>query len=216
MALTGDAGARSGIIAAMSDSPTPDSRTTRVRAACFHCGEPLPAQPVIDTVSGAERPFCCTGCAAAARWIGEASLDDYYRLRQGDAARVGTETLDYASWDRDDLLSEHSVAVDGGREITLLTDGMRCAACAWLIDRALTREPGVSEVAANAVTGRIRIVWDSARTPLSTLLSRLAALGYRPSLATGEARERERRRERNRWLLRLGVAGLGAMQAMMY
>ncbi len=216
MALTGDAGARSGIIAAMSDSPTPDSRTTRVRAACFHCGEPLPVQPVIDTVSGAERPFCCTGCAAAARWIGEASLDDYYRLRQGDAARVGSETLDYASWDRDDLLSEHSVAVDGGREITLLTDGMRCAACAWLIDRALTREPGVSEVAANAVTGRIRIVWDSARTPLSTLLSRLAALGYRPSLATGEVRERERRRERNRWLLRLGVAGLGAMQAMMY
>ncbi|WP_345302727.1 heavy metal translocating P-type ATPase [Lysobacter hankyongensis] len=200
----------------MSDSRTPDRSTDRLRATCFHCGEPLPAQPVIDTVSGAEQPFCCTGCAAAARWIGEASLDDYYRLRQSDAARVGTETLDYASWDRDDLLSEHSVAVDGGREITLLTDGMRCAACAWLIDRALTREPGVREVAANAVTGRIRIVWDSARTPLSTLLSRLAALGYRPSLATGEARERERRRERNRWLLRLGVAGLGAMQAMMY
>jgi Cu2+-exporting ATPase len=211
MAVVGDAGARSGIIAAMSDS-----RTTGIRATCFHCGEPLPAQPVIDTVSGAEQPFCCTGCAAAARWIGEASLDDYYRLRQSDAARVGTETLDYASWDRDDLLSEHSVAVDGGREITLLTDGMRCAACAWLIDRALSREPGVREVAANAITGRIRIVWDSARTPLSTLLSRLAALGYRPSLATGEARERERRRERNRWLLRLGVAGLGAMQAMMY
>lgn len=216
MAVTGDAGARSGIIAAMTDARTPDRSTARLRAACFHCGEPLPAQPVIDTVSGTEQPFCCTGCAAAARWIGEASLDDYYRLRQSDAARVGTETLDYASWDRDDLLSEHSVAVDGGREITLLTDGMRCAACAWLIDRALTREPGVSEVAANAVTGRIRIVWDSARTPLSTLLSRLAALGYRPSLATGEARERERRRERNRWLLRLGVAGLGAMQAMMY
>jgi Cu2+-exporting ATPase len=216
MAVTGDAGARSGIIAAMSDSRTAGLRATPARATCFHCGEPLPAQPVIDTVSGAEQPFCCTGCAAAARWIGEASLDDYYRLRQSDAARVGTETLDYASWDRDDLLSEHSVVVDGGREITLLTDGMRCAACAWLIDRALTREPGVSEVAANAVTGRIRIVWDSARTPLSTLLSRLAALGYRPSLATGETRERERRRERNRWLLRLGVAGLGAMQAMMY
>ena len=211
MAVAGEVDTRSGIIVAMTDA-----RETRARATCFHCGEPLPAQPVRDTVSGAERPFCCTGCAAAARWIGEASLDDYYRLRQSDAARVGTETLDYADWDRDELLSEHSIVVDGGREITLLTDGMRCAACAWLIDRALSREPGVREVAANAITGRIRIVWDSARTPLSTLLSRLAALGYRPSLATGETRERERRRERNRWLLRLGVAGLGAMQAMMY
>ena len=186
------------------------------RSTCFHCGEPLPPQPAIDTIADAAQPFCCTGCAAAARWIGEASLGDYYRLRQGDAARVGTDTIDYASWDREDLLAEHSVVVDGGREITLLTDGMRCAACAWLIDRALSREPGVREVAANAVTGRIRIVWDAARTPLSLLLTRLASLGYRPSLATGEARERERRRERNRWLIRLGVAGLGSMQAMMF
>ncbi|MFZ2752669.1 MAG: heavy metal translocating P-type ATPase metal-binding domain-containing protein, partial [Lysobacteraceae bacterium] len=193
-----------------------DLKLDKKHAACFHCGEPLPSQPVIETIADAPQPFCCTGCAAAARWIGDASLGDYYRLRQSDAVRVGTETIDYANWDREDLLAEHSVVVDGGREITLLTDGMRCAACAWLIDRALTREPGVREVAANAVTGRIRIVWDAARTPLSSLLSRLASLGYRPSLATGETRERERRRERNRWLLRLGIAGLGAMQAMMY
>jgi Cu2+-exporting ATPase len=185
-------------------------------ATCFHCGEPLPAEPLRDTIAGGEQAFCCTGCAAAARWIAEADLGDYYRLRQTDAARVGTEAIDYAAWDRADLLAEHSTVVDGGREITVLTDGMRCAACAWLIDRALTREPGVQEIAANAITGRIRIVWDDARTPLSTLLSRLASLGYRPSLATGEAYEQARRRERNRWLLRLGVAGLGSMQAMMF
>jgi Cu2+-exporting ATPase len=191
---------------------------------CFHCGEALPAQPLRETVAGATQAFCCTGCAAAARWIAEADLGDYYRLRSDAAARVDTAAVDYACWDRADLLAEHSIVVEGAgdarenctREITLLTDGMRCAACAWLIDRALSREPGVREIAANAVTGRIRIVWDSARTPLSALLTRLAALGYRPSLATGELRERERRRERNRWLLRLGVAGLGAMQAMMY
>jgi Cu2+-exporting ATPase len=185
-------------------------------ATCFHCGEPLPAEPLRDTLAGTGQAFCCTGCAAAARWIAEADLGDYYRLRQTDATRVGTEAIDYACWDRADLLAEHSTVVDGGREITVLTDGMRCAACAWLIDRALTREPGVQEIAANAITGRIRIVWDDARTPLSTLLSRLASLGYRPSLATGEAHEQARRRDRNRWLLRLGVAGLGSMQAMMF
>jgi Cu2+-exporting ATPase len=185
-------------------------------ATCFHCGEPLPAETLRDTIADAEQMFCCTGCAAAARWIAEADLGDYYRLRQTDATRVGTEAIDYACWDRADLLAEHSTVVDGGREITVLTDGMRCAACAWLIDRALTREPGVQEIAANAITGRIRIVWDDARTPLSTLLSRLASLGYRPSLATGEAHEQARRRDRNRWLLRLGVAGLGSMQAMMF
>ncbi|WP_246109178.1 heavy metal translocating P-type ATPase [Vulcaniibacterium gelatinicum] len=187
-----------------------------VDAGCFHCGEPLSAAPVRLRLDAAERAFCCTGCAAAAQWIRDAALEDYYRLRQAHGARVEAEGEDLALWDRPEVLAEHARTVDGGREITLLADGMRCAACAWLIDRALSREPGVREVAANAVTGRVRLVWDPARTPLSAPLRRLLALGYRPCLAAGEAQERARRSERNRWLLRLGVAGLGAMQAMMF
>ena len=114
------------------------------------------------------------------------------------------------------MLAEHSRIVPGGREITVLTDAMRCAACAWLIDRALRRQPGVLDAGANAVTGRVMVAWDPQRVALSTLMQRLAALGYRPWLATGEAREQAQRSERRRWLLRLGVAGLGAIQAMMF
>lgn len=121
-----------------------------------------------------------------------------------------------AVWDREELLASHARAIDGGREITVLTDGMRCAACAWLIDRALAREGGVLESSANAITGRIRIAWDPEITSLSKPLARLASLGYRPYLATGQAREAARRRERNRDLLRIGLAGIGAMQAMMF
>lgn len=191
--------------------------TTQARAAaCFHCGEAVPASPARLQVDGIQREFCCDGCAAAAQWISDARLDDYYRLRSEPAARATTDDADLALWDREEVIAEHARACPGGRELTLLTDGMRCAACAWLIDRALAREAGVLEVTANAVTGRIRIAWDPASTRLSTPLRRLAALGYRPYLATGDASEQARRRERNRWLLRLGVAGLGAMQAMMF
>jgi Cu2+-exporting ATPase len=93
---------------------------------------------------------------------------------------------------------------------------MRCAACAWLIDRALMREPGVLDVGANAITGRIRLVWDPTRTPLSVPLARLAALGFRPALARGLDIERAREADRRRWLLRLGAAGLASLQAMMF
>ena len=198
----------------LSGDASNDARCASSR--CFHCGEALPIAPALATVDGAERAFCCTGCAAAARWIVDASLQDYYRLRQRDAAKIDPDDTDYRAWDRDDVLAGHTRAVDGGREITILIDGMRCAACAWLIDRALCRDDGVREITANAVTGRIRIVWDPQRTHLSVLLSRLASLGYRPALATGTAREDAHRRERRRWLIRLGVAGLGAMQAMMF
>ena len=184
--------------------------------ACFHCGEPLPDDPATATIDAVARPFCCEGCAGAAQWIRDADLGDYYQLRSAPAGQVGVEPMDFSAWDRDDLLHEHVHAVEGGREITVLTDGMRCAACAWLVDRALRREPGVLDTSANAVTGRIRIAWDPGRTVLSALLRRIAALGYRPYLSGGEAREQARRSERNRWLLRLGIAGLGTMQAMMF
>ena len=185
-------------------------------STCFHCSEALPASPAHVELDGTTRAFCCDGCAAAAQWIRDADLDAYYALRSAPAARITADAADLALWDREEVLAEHAHAVRGGREITLLTDGMRCAACAWLIDRALAREPGVLEASANAVTGRIRVAWDPSRTMLSRPLRRLLALGYRPYLATGDARERARRGERNRWLLRLGVAGLGAMQAMMF
>lgn len=183
-----------------------------VTGDCHHCGETLTA----DAVHEGHRAYCCSGCAAAAAWIHGAALDDYYRLRTAPAGRVDGAATDFSAWDRDVVLDEHSRLVPGGREITVLTDAMRCAACAWLLDRALRRERGVNDISANAVTGRIVIAWDPALTTLSALMSRLATLGYRPWLATGEAREQAQRRERRRWLVRLGVAGLGAVQAMMF
>lgn len=171
---------------------------------------------MIATLDGQSHAFCCAGCAGAAQWIADAGLANYYQLRTAPADQVGEAIVDFSSWDRDDLLQDHVHAVAGGREITVLSDGMHCAACAWLIDRALRTQDGVLDISANAVTGRIRIAWDPTRVALSKLLERIAALGYRSYLSSGQAREQARRSERNRWLLRLGLAGLGTMQAMMF
>ena len=186
-------------------------------ATCFHCGETA-AVPIWHVLSGQQRAFCCSGCAGAAQWIGESGLFDYYRLRQRDSARVDAQTLamDYAVWDRSDLQAAHVTETPEGRVITLAVDGMHCAACAWLIDKALRQQQGVRDVQANAVTGRVRVVWDAHMLALSTVLQRLAALGYRPSLAGSSAQESLREKARRDMLLRLGVAGLGAMQAMMF
>jgi P-type Cu2+ transporter len=184
-------------------------------SGCFHCGDALPAQPASVDFEGVERAFCCPGCAQAALFIREQGLGDYYRLRESTGARIA-EGIDFRAWDRADLLAEHSRETPGGREITVITDGMRCAACAWLIDRALHGEPGVQEVQANAITGRIRLRWNPALQPLSALLQRLAQLGYTPHLAPGAALEAARLAERRTLILRLGIAGLGTLQAMMF
>jgi Cu2+-exporting ATPase len=182
---------------------------------CGHCGQPAPAGSPEAVIGGAPLPVCCRGCAAAARWIEEAGLDDYYRLRSDDGPRPEADVPDYADWQHPDVLAVHVVPAAGGLQITVLTDAMRCAACAWLIDRSLRRLPGVLDAGANAVTGRITVSWDPARIALPTLLAHLHRLGFTPYLAQGASLEAARRSARRRDLLRLGVAGLGAMQAMM-
>ncbi|QIK80204.1 cadmium-translocating P-type ATPase [Lysobacter sp. HDW10] len=183
---------------------------------CFHCDERVGASPVRAAIEGKPQVFCCNGCATAAQWIRDAHLDAYYQLRTAPAPRIDETPADLGVWDREEVQREHARDVSEGREMTVLTDGMHCAACAWLIDRALMQEPGVQSVSANAVTGRVRIVWDTQKTQLSRLLARLNALGYRPYLAAGVEREEARRKQRNLWLIRIGIAGLASMQAMMF
>ena len=82
---------------------------------CFHCGEPLPPDPVRVRLDGAEREVCCTGCGAAASWIRDAGLGDYYRLRDSAGARVDLAPTDYSAWDRADVQSGHAIDTPTGR-----------------------------------------------------------------------------------------------------
>ena len=204
-------------MSAIAANATAPQRDVRAASTCAHCGESFAAATgAIASTTRSTPAYCCSGCAAAADWIHAAGLADYYRLRDAQGNRVSVEPADFAAWDRADLQRDHVLEIGQAREIQLVVEGMRCAACAWLIDRALAREPGVLEASSNAITGRLRLRWSPARAPLSHLLARLDALGYRPFLAGGDALARERRRERNALLLRLGIAALVATQAMMF
>jgi Cu2+-exporting ATPase len=185
-------------------------------AGCFHCGEPVPAQDAPRArVAGAMRAFCCGGCEAAAAWIEGAGLGGYYRARAQPALLPSPATDEVlARWDAPAFLAAHAKAEGGRRATTLVVEGIRCAACAWLIERALAREPGIARVSVNAATSRLSLAWDPAVTRLSQAVALLARLGYRahcPARDDARAVDAERRIS----LKRLAVAGLGAMQAMM-
>ena len=185
-------------------------------ATCFHCGEALDGKAVKTDIDGQLQDFCCHGCSGAAQWILGQGLADYYRLRSERGGKVDEQTLDYTAWDRDEIQKSHYRSTPQGMEVVLLTDGMHCAACSWLIQKALQKDPGVQQVNANAITGRIEIRWDPAHNRLSGLCTQLARLGYKPYLSMNEDYERQKRRERNRLLLKLGIAALVTTQTMMF
>jgi Cu2+-exporting ATPase len=188
-----------------------------MNAACYHCHEPLPAgDPIVASLGGAPRAFCCLGCRAAAEWIDQLGLGDYYRLRDVPAPKANA-VAESAAWARPEL-GRHVVRQfgDAHSEVCLLIEGVRCAACVWLIERSLGALPGVADVQVNAAAARARVVWDPSRTPLPVLLDHLARTGYRALPLDARALDDARRRETRDALKRLAVAGFGAMQAMMY
>ena len=190
--------------------------------SCWHCGETLPAGVVLNAcIAGHSRTMCCHGCRAAAEWIEHLGLADYYRLRTEPAQKPdGEPNLDKRSrdaWHRPEI-ARHVVRNlgDSRRETMLLIDGVRCAACVWLIEQALGAAPGVISVQVNAVSRRARIVWDETQTTLPQLLAQLSRAGYLGMPLNAQSLDDVRRRESRSALKRLLVAGFGAMQAMMY
>jgi Cu2+-exporting ATPase len=184
---------------------------------CFHCGEPIPAGATwVATVAGSARAVCCPGCRAAAEWIAGLGLENYYRLREAPAHRPQDDG-DFSAWDRPALarlhVRRHS---EDHAEIVLLVEHLRCSACAWLIEHALGSTNGVREVGVNAAARRVRLAFDPQRAQLSGLMQLLSRLGYTPRPLDAASLDSLRQREDRTAMKRLVVAGLGAMQAMMY
>lgn len=188
------------------------------RALCFHCNEPLRGARLTARIDGRDEAVCCQGCRAVAEVIAGSGLADYYRFRQDAGARPEpAESLDnsWAALNRPEVAAQFIRSSDATDSVVLAVDGLRCAACSWLIDRVLGDAPGVQEVTTNGATGRTYISWRRADAGLGDICRRIAQLGYHPHpLKAGTANSQ--RDERRDALKRLAVAGFGMMQVMMF
>ena len=193
---------------------------TAARGCCFHCGEPIPAGVVLHAhVAERDEPVCCHGCRAVAEFIAGAGLGDYYVYRDASAARADeTPRPDrWAAYDRPELAERLSRGnADGTRSITVLLEGLRCAACSWLADKALRQQRGLREATVNPATARATLTWDPGEARLGDLLRVLEHVGLRPHPLAGDAAGQLALVERRTALKRLAVAGFGMMQVMMF
>lgn len=167
--------------------------------------------------------MCCPGCKAVAEAIVGAGAEQYYRQRTEQALEPGrlaqlspwADLLEDPAWTSRNVQEQPDAAGTSVRQTTLAIEGLRCGACAWLIEKILLGLAGVRQAQANAVTARLRLVWDPSITSLKVMTNALLAYGYAAvpvGISTLESHRREAERQQNR---RLFVAGLGWAQVMM-
>lgn len=162
--------------------------------------------------------MCCEGCRAVAELIAGVGLEGYYQYRREPALKpTASDNDEWHGYAQPSVAAQYVRQETAQRcSATVLLDGLRCAACAWLIDRMLRREAGVIDISVNTATGRAHLVWSPQQINFAELLRSLSRLGYRPTPINPESLQQHVIDERRTMLKRLGVAGLGMMQVMMY
>lgn len=162
--------------------------------------------------------MCCPGCQAVAMAIVDGGLENFYQFRTASNERpdqAGKESQRWDIYDLPEVQAEFVIPFTGDlKQANLLLEGISCAACSWLIETHLKKNPAIQSVTVNLSTHRGAVVWD-AQYPLSAIFQSLAAIGYLPRPATDDQQQQLIKKENRTALFRIGVAGFGTMQAMM-
>ena len=105
---------------------------------------------------------------------------------------------------------------DGTCRTTVRVEGLRCGGCVAKLEKGLATHPGLVDLTINLATHRAEIGWRADATRLSSILAAFADQGHPALPFRPDGPDDARRAEYRNALIRLGVAGLGMMQVMMF
>lgn len=208
---------------------------------CYHCGLPVLCDDRYTiNIDGEPRVLCCPACQTVAETIIAGGFANYYsyretarreretdgrknnesdrerNLRYKEQDRNLFDSDDFSRFDQPELQQQWLKPLDNGAvEAELLIDGMHCAACVWLLENYLLRQPGIDSAHVNLNEQRAQIVFKPAQQKLSEICRTIATIGYQPQPYSSDRVEVLRREENKRALRHLGVAGIGMMQVGM-
>ena len=190
------------------------------KKTCFHCGLPVPeGLDITVSYQGEKKPMCCYGCQAVTQSIIDSGMDDFYRYRTSPAEKpeeiVPSFLQQLKAYDTDSVQQKFVTVDDENiREVSLILEGITCAACIWLNEKHLNALDGVISASINYSNNRARVRWDNSRIQLSDILESISRIGYMAHPYDPEQHQRIIQRERKRQLRRLGLSGILGMQIM--
>jgi Cu2+-exporting ATPase len=183
---------------------------------CFHCGLEVTSRNRIQiNIDQTPQDFCCVGCASVCQTIYQSGLGEFYKQQTSSvlpavALEYPLEFYDAPAFQQPFLES----APSGENIITLISDTIHCAACVWLIEKAVGSLSGVNWVRVNLTDKRIRLSWSDGDIQLSQIMQRLADLGYSAMPFEQNMAEQLANKSNRAMLYRIGFAAFSMMNLL--
>ncbi|MBC8211294.1 MAG: cadmium-translocating P-type ATPase [Gammaproteobacteria bacterium] len=188
---------------------------------CFHCGLPLKGSELVVEIDQQLQPMCCTGCQAVADAIVRSGNTSYYRFREDKSATGKDLVPEFLNkikvYDHPAVQQQfvHSSSAHV-KQVSLIIEGIVCAACIWLNEQYLRQLPGIISVNINYSTHRAHVEWDDERLRLSEILAAISSIGYLAHPYDPATQQQLYENQRKQLIRQIGIAGLFGMQIMIF
>ncbi len=180
---------------------------------CDHCHLEFDASVMIEDEGHC---FCCKGCQGVFHLLNESGLERFYE--KAAETKLTPQTMEYDDSDHFDTPAFYERYVttnaEGFQEVSLIIEGIHCAACVWLNENALHKMDGVIEAHINYTNNKARITWADHTVKLSAIIEMIRAIGYNAFPYDPGSQEISANRQRKDYYLRMAVATFASMNIM--
>ncbi len=171
---------------------------------CIHCKE---------EVKNKVDDFCCLGCEAAYKIINKLGFKNYYNLREvnPEVRKIKPEIIDEF-----DVTKFANSSPQNIHSVSLVVQGLHCAACVWLIESILKRQYNVTLARINLSKKTLTLEWKGDIEDGNKLVNLIQEIGYKLLPFDEKIIKAEEKKYNNSILIALAVAGFGAGNVMLF
>ena len=183
------------------------------KIACDHCRLEFNKEVMIED---GEYHFCCNGCQGVFHLLQDEGLDSFYdKAKNVKLAPPTKQYEDSANFDAPAFYEKFvKTNSEGFQEVSLIIEGIHCAACVWLNEKALHKMEGIVEANINFTNNKAHIVWADDVVKLSQIIDMIRAIGYNAFPYDASLQEAHANKVRKDYYLRMAVAIFAAMNVM--
>jgi len=171
---------------------------------CFHCGDDCAS----DSISIAEKTFCCNGCKTVFEIFNENDLTSYYELQNSPGAIPKAVEGKYDFLAQDTIVEKLTEFRSDAIEIaTLYIPHIHCSSCIWILENLNKLNPNITNGTVNFGKKTVRITYTT-ETDLKSVVLLLSSIGYEPYISLDDFKSGKKHVNRS-LIYKLGVAGFG-------